>query len=75
MCVCVCVCVCVCGVCVVCVCVCVSVCLRACVFFPLQETDDLNYIALSFPKRLTTSKRSSGKTSQEETIYSQITKQ
>ncbi|KAF4111472.1 hypothetical protein G5714_008503 [Onychostoma macrolepis] len=40
-----------------------------------QETDALNYIALSFPKKLTTSKRSSGKTSQEETVYSQITTQ
>ncbi|XP_043099992.1 immunoglobulin kappa light chain-like isoform X3 [Puntigrus tetrazona] len=40
-----------------------------------QETDALNYIALSFPKRHTTSKTSSEKTSQEQTIYSQITNQ
>uniref|UniRef100_A0A673L328 Uncharacterized LOC107708031 n=1 Tax=Sinocyclocheilus rhinocerous TaxID=307959 RepID=A0A673L328_9TELE len=45
--------------------------------FPLQteETDALNYVALSFSKKPTSSKRSSQKTSQEETVYSQITKQ
>ncbi|XP_050958429.1 uncharacterized protein LOC127159683 [Labeo rohita] len=36
------------------------------------ETDALNYIALNFSKRPATSKRSSGKTSQEGTVYSQI---
>uniref|UniRef100_A0A8C1TT24 Novel immune-type receptor 3a n=1 Tax=Cyprinus carpio TaxID=7962 RepID=A0A8C1TT24_CYPCA len=40
-----------------------------------KESNAVNYVALSFSKRLTTSKRSSGKTSQEETVYSQITKQ
>uniref|UniRef100_A0A8C1FST6 Novel immune-type receptor 3a n=1 Tax=Cyprinus carpio carpio TaxID=630221 RepID=A0A8C1FST6_CYPCA len=39
------------------------------------ESNAVNYVALSFSKRLTTSKRSSGKTSQEETVYSQITRQ
>ncbi|XP_026072642.1 immunoglobulin kappa light chain-like [Carassius auratus] len=39
------------------------------------ESDALNYVSLSFSKRLTTSKRSSGKTSQEQSVYSQITKQ
>uniref|UniRef100_A0A671KG36 Novel immune-type receptor 3a n=1 Tax=Sinocyclocheilus anshuiensis TaxID=1608454 RepID=A0A671KG36_9TELE len=43
--------------------------------FNPTESDALNYVALSFSKRLTTSKRSSGKTSQEETVYSQITNQ
>ncbi|XP_016367669.1 uncharacterized protein LOC107708031, partial [Sinocyclocheilus rhinocerous] len=40
-----------------------------------EETDALNYVALSFSKKPTSSKRSSQKTSQEETVYSQITKQ
>ncbi|KAL1271796.1 hypothetical protein QQF64_030812 [Cirrhinus molitorella] len=39
------------------------------------ETDALNYVALSFSKKPTPSTRSSEKTSQEETLYSQITKQ
>uniref|UniRef100_A0A8C2JWY6 Uncharacterized LOC109077932 n=1 Tax=Cyprinus carpio TaxID=7962 RepID=A0A8C2JWY6_CYPCA len=41
----------------------------------IEETDGLNYVALSFSKKPTSSKRSSQKTSQEETVYSQITKQ
>ncbi|XP_026122352.1 uncharacterized protein LOC113105483 [Carassius auratus] len=40
-----------------------------------EETDALNYAALSLSKKPTTSKRSSGKTSQEETVYSSITVQ
>uniref|UniRef100_A0A8C1WTE6 Novel immune-type receptor 3b n=1 Tax=Cyprinus carpio TaxID=7962 RepID=A0A8C1WTE6_CYPCA len=40
-----------------------------------EETDALNYVALSFSKKPTTSKRSSGKTSQDETVYSSITTQ
>uniref|UniRef100_A0A673KZX7 Uncharacterized LOC107708031 n=1 Tax=Sinocyclocheilus rhinocerous TaxID=307959 RepID=A0A673KZX7_9TELE len=40
-----------------------------------HKKDALNYVALSFSKKPTSSKRSSQKTSQEETVYSQITKQ
>ncbi|KAK7170902.1 hypothetical protein R3I94_000953 [Phoxinus phoxinus] len=39
----------------------------------VEETDALNYVALNFSKKPSTSKRSAVKTSQNETIYSHIT--
>ncbi|KAK9972279.1 hypothetical protein ABG768_025600 [Culter alburnus] len=40
----------------------------------VEETEALNYVALSFSKKPATSKRSAVKTNQKETVYSHITK-